>query len=665
VSGYLGYDRCALGVLLGALEAVRDERLPAGPWSRSAAGRQAAIAIDVHRHVASGIAGFADLVGAVLHGDPLGRYRPVALDVGDLALWVVHRGGRWATVTDPLDPTGTSSSALAETNARMVAASLTPERVRELLQGDGDGATPLERYLAGLRSAPEAGLAFLAALGPSRFAAVVGAASAVATARHRPGVDEDPRAAAADRLLGALASLWALGRACGNCRTAAWDAVVTHAPAAGAVSLLMAAAATAGAVRPEELAHWGAHVWRRLVGSLGELGWSDPERLGDRILSALSGDGRAARRFVLELDGSDRSALVALVLNSVSSPTVSGGLLLASTNPGAVRTAADEDEVRRSLQAILPIIDRLLARHQAAFPSATGDAAVVMYGQVLPVGLGSYVGRELDHLVDPADGLGAVPSGIPSRAWSGWSERQVPGLLARLVRDPQVAAELGQAAWAGTMSRLSEADLLGASGPDAARTEGFVVGALDGVLGDRAFELAEAEQARFDGMVAGVDLVVNVVGLVVPVAGAAGVAVKAWGPVSAAGAMAGLRSPSELLLAPWAPASVREVTARREASEGLTDARLKGIVATIAFDQAAARGLLHGLPRPPDVGHEPDPAAADRTRPGGNANAAGAVHLAPLERWLAAADGTPVAATVEALEDAAGDAAAQGRRWIA
>ena len=39
--------------------------------------------------------------------------------------------------------------------------------------------------------------------------------------------------------------------------------------------------------------------------------------------------------------------------------------------------------------------------------------------------------------------------------------------------------------------------------------------------------------------------------------------------------------------------------------------------------------------------------------------------LAPLERWLSAAEGTPVAAAITGLEDAVGDASAQGRRWVA
>src|SRR5262245_28235343 len=168
------------------------------------------------------------------------------------------------------------------------------------------------------------------------------------------------------------------------------------------------------------------------------------------------------------------------------------------------------------------------------------------------------------------------------------------------------------------MSRLAGADLLGDGGPDAVRAEGFVVGAVDGLRGDHALELAEADRALFDSMVAGVDLAVSVVGFVLPVAGAAGVAVKAWGPTSAAGGVVGLPSPSELLLMPWSPPSPHSVAARREAAEGLADARLKGVVTTIAFAQATASGRLDGLPTPPAVSATPSASVvsvAGATRP--------------------------------------------------
>ena len=668
MSGQLGYDVAALGVLLGALEAVRDERLPAGPWSSSSAGRQAAAALDVHRRTVAGLGAFTDLVGAILHGDPLGRYRAVALDPADLGRWALHHGGRWATVTDPFLASDDPGSTFALVNARMVAATLTPEHVRELLDGDGTAARPLIRYLATLGAMPAARSAFLATIGADGFRALVRVTSTVVTSRHLPGPDEAPSARAADDVLAALAGLWALDRAVGRSRMAAWDAAVIAAPVYGASRLLEAAAGTPGVATADELSGWGAAAWRGLVGGVGPLGWTDPEVIGDRILSALVRDGIAARHFLLDLAGGrDRRPLVALLANDVTSPTVSGALLLASSNPGTVRSAADADEVRRSLQALLPVIDRLLARGEVVFPTMA-SGAVVAYGRVLSVGLGLFVGRQLEHLVDPADGAGTRTPGVPSRAWPGWGERQVPGILARLVADDVVATGLVQAARAGALERLAGVDLLGPAGADAVRAESFVLGAADGLLGDRVLARAVADRDRFDAMVAGADLVVNAAGLVVPAAGGAGLALKAWGPVSEAGATAGLPSPSELLLSPYAPESTAAVMARQEAGEGLADAELKGAVATLALGEAAAGGLLAGLPPPPTLGADPDPAAAAvaaSTRPGDNANAPAERQLAPLERWLSDAEGTPVAATIAGLEDAVGDASAQGRRWVA
>ena len=55
----------------------------------------------------------------------------------------------------------------------MVAATLTPEHVRELLDGDGAATRPLVRYLATLRAMPAARSAFLATLGADGFRALV------------------------------------------------------------------------------------------------------------------------------------------------------------------------------------------------------------------------------------------------------------------------------------------------------------------------------------------------------------------------------------------------------------------------------------------------------------------------------------------------------------
>ena len=201
MSGYLGYDRCALGILLGALEAVRDERLPAGPWYDSVAGRQAALAVELHRRVTSGLAGFAERVAAVLRADTLGPYRPVVLDAGDLGLWAVHRGGRWSTVTDRGDTSQRSRQELEVVNARLVACQLTGEHVRTVLRGGGEdsGLTSLHRYLTALRSSPAARAAFLAALGPDRFGTIVRVASSAVMAHHLPVGEEDPAAAVTRR----------------------------------------------------------------------------------------------------------------------------------------------------------------------------------------------------------------------------------------------------------------------------------------------------------------------------------------------------------------------------------------------------------------------------------------------------------------------------------
>ena len=121
--------------------------------------------------------------------------------------------------------------------------------------------------------------------------------------------------------------------------------------------------------------------------------------------------------------------------------------------------------------------------------------------------------------------------------------------------DDTVAAELVQAARAGALERLAGVDLLGPVGAEAVRAESFVLGAANGLLGDRVLARAMADRDRFDAMVAGADLVVNAVGLAVPAAGTPGLALKVWGPVSEAGAAAGLPSPSELLLSPFAPES--------------------------------------------------------------------------------------------------------------
>ena len=148
MAGYLGYDPCSLGVLLGALEAVRVERIgPAGPRRAGTAARQAEDALAVHRRCVASLVAFAEPIGAILRGDPLGRFRPLALDVEDLDLWALHRSGRWSTVTDLTAGGQHWRADLEVRNARLLAVTLTPRRLeraaaRRRPRGGATGAVP-------------------------------------------------------------------------------------------------------------------------------------------------------------------------------------------------------------------------------------------------------------------------------------------------------------------------------------------------------------------------------------------------------------------------------------------------------------------------------------------------------------------------------------------
>ena len=397
-------------------------------------------------------------------------------------------------------------------------------------------------------------------------------------------------------MLTGLAALWALDRATGRSRTAAWDATVAAARIYGASRLVEAAVGTPGAATADGQAASGAAAWRGLVAGVGGLGWTDPEVVGDRILSALGRDGAAARRFLLDLATSrDRRPLVALLANDVADPAVSGGLLLASTNPGTVRSAADADEVRRSLQAVLPVIDRLLARGEVSFPPRPVARPSRTAG-CCPSALGSTSAGTSSisstRLTAPAR---AHPTRRPGRGRAGASARcrassavswPTTGWRPSLVQAAPPGGSSGWPAW--TCSHRPA--------PRRCAPQSFALGAADGLLGDRVVARAVADCDRFDAMVAGADLVVNAAGLVLPAAGGAGLALKAWGPVSEASVAAGLPSGRKLLLSPFAPASTAAVMARQEAGEGLADAELKGAVATLALGQAAARAAARAAP---------------------------------------------------------------------
>jgi hypothetical protein len=655
--GYMGYDPCALDVLLGALDRALGERLPARPLSTDAGRRAFDGAATTHRRQLIALGDVAHLVGLVLRADPLGAYRFVAVDPHDLALWAYHRGGRWRTAHDPTVAEAGWSRRFEVLNARLVAGWLTPDRWRELLDGDEVAAAGL-RYVSHLAGDAPARQAFLDAIGPDQFAALLRTASTRYTSIHLPDDADELSLRAVD----ALGALWAADRSQGGRRTAAWDTAALGGDLFAGARLLAIGAVTTGTLTSAELVRWGAALWRRLAAEWQPSELPRPALVGDQVLGALTGDGRAARGFLLELgEGPDLSDLAALLSNAFSTPSVSGALLLASTDPSAVLTAADRDEVRRAVNAVLMVVDHLLAQRLARAPAP--DAAGQLTGRpgaTLPAGLGLYTGRQLVHLVDRCDGTKAActPFGSP---WTGWEEREVARLLERLVIDERTAAELQEAALAGWLARIAETDLLAPDAADVVRAETFAVGALDGIVGDQVWDRSRIAHERFQAQVAGLDLAIDMasVGLTaIPRAAA-----TAWGPVSDAGAAVGPGSLGELALAFLRPEAAEEVRARTEAGQGLTTAHLKRTIATVAEAQAGGR-RVEADGEPVDVAVDPGAAAhAAATRPGGNANAG-----AYLE--LAAGDGRtsvsgPARERIEQLQAVVGDTMAEGRAWVA
>ena len=214
--GYVGYDPCALGVLLGALDRALDERLPARPLSTEGGRRAFDRAVTAHRRQLIALGDVADLVGLVLRADPLGAYRIVAVDPHDLELWAYHRGGRWRTAHDPTVTEAGWSRQFEVLNARLVAGWLTPDRWRELLDGEKEAAAPVLRYLSHLAGDAPARSAFLDAIGPEQFAALLRTASTRYTSTHLTDDADQPALRAVD----ALGALWAADRAQGGRRTA-------------------------------------------------------------------------------------------------------------------------------------------------------------------------------------------------------------------------------------------------------------------------------------------------------------------------------------------------------------------------------------------------------------------------------------------------------------
>jgi hypothetical protein len=656
--GYVGYDPCALGVLLGALDRALDERLPARPLSTDAGRRAFDRAVAAHRRQLIALGDVADLVGLVLRADPLGAYRIVAVDPHDLELWAYHRGGRWRTADDPTVTEAGWSGQFEVLNARLVAGWLTPDRWRELLDGEKEAAAPVLRYLSHLAGDAPARSAFLDAIGPEQVAALLRTASTRYTSTHLTDDADQPALRAVD----ALGALWAADRAQGGRRTVAWDTAALGGDLFAGARLLAIGAFTTGTLTSAELVRWGAALWRRLTSEWQPSELPRPELVGDQVLGALTGDGRAARGFLLELgEGPDLSDLAALLSNAFSTPSVSGGLLLASTDPSAVRTAADRDEVRRSVDAVLTVVDHLLAQRLAHAPAP--DAAGQLTGRpggTLPTGLGWYTGRQLVHLVDRCDGTKAActPFGSP---WPGWEEREVARLLERLVVDERIAAELQEAALAGWLARIAETDLLAPDAADVVQAETFAVGALDGIVGDQAWDRSRIDHERFQALVAGLDLAIDMAS--VGLAAIPRAVATAWGPVSDAGAALGPGSLGELALAFLRPEPAEEVRARTEAGQSLTTAHLKRTIAMVVGAQAGGR-RVEARGEPVEVDVDRDAAAlAAATRPGENANAGAYFELA-------AGDGRPAVSgparkRIEQLQAVVGDTMAEGRAWVA
>ncbi len=410
---------------------------------------------------------------------------------------------------------------------------------------------------------------------------------------------------------------------------------------------------------------WGTAQWRRLSSDWRPSELPRPELVGDQILGALVTDGRAARGFLLELStGEELADLASLVANSFSSPMVSGALLLASTDPSTVRTAADRGEVERSVHAVLTVVDHLLAERLAQAPAVDGEGRLTgRPGSTLPTSLGLYTGRQLVHLVDRCDGarVACTPLGpaLPSTTWSGWEERQVARLLERLVVDRRTADELREAALAGWFSRVGGTDLLAPGAHDAVRRETFGVGALDGILGDQEWDRSRIDHQRFQAQVAGLDLAIDMAS--VGMSRIPRIAAGAWGPISDAGALMGAGSLGELALSFLRPEPAGDVRARTEAGQSLATASLKTAVATMVAAQA---GTGPTGPRPPGTAVDRDAAAtAAATRSGDNANAGAYRQLAAGARSQDAPG--PVKDRIEHLQAVVGDTMTEGRAWVA
>ena len=345
---------------------------------------------------------------------------------------------------------------------------------------------------------------------------------------------------------------------------------------------------------------------------------------------------------------------------------MTGALLLASTDPSTVSTAADDDEVRRSMQDVLRTIGRLLDGRRAGFARMRPDGAVDVSGTgwILPTDLGTYAGRYAERMIDPRDGSPGGPSSTRSYAWPGWDEREVERLLSQLVQDPLTAGQLQDAATAGLLRRIGQLDLT-TDGSDGVVENGvYVVAAVEALVRNRELDHVIHDGHRFEQLVAGADLAVTVAGIAGP--NPVLVPAETWAWMSRLGGVTGHPSPGAVLLSPFRPTSVREALARGRASQALDVAVLKQAVAAVALAQLHATGQITGptpvVPTDPD---EQVTQLVERTRPGDNANAAGDAYLDRVETWVDEHRGEPAGRVVEGLMDSVGDAAARGAGWVA
>ena len=233
-------------------------------------------------------------------------------------------------------------------------------------------------------------------------------------------------------------------------------------------------------------------------------------------------------------------------------------------------------------------------------------------------------------------------------------------LLERLVVDERIAAELQEAALAGWLARIAETDLLAPDAADVVQAETFAVGALDGIVGDQAWDRSRIDHERFQAQVAGLDLAIDLAS--VGLAAIPRAVATAWGPVSGAGAALGPGSLGELALAFLRPEPAEEVRARTEAGQSLTTAHLKRTIAMVVGAQAGGRRVEAavspskstwiGTPRP-----SLPPRGRARTPTPGRTSS-----WPPAMGGLRSADRRE---RIEQLQAVVGDTMAEGRAWVA